>query len=136
MENIERYNLYCKNEFPDDNPWDDMEEQRTIAGYVEADDYEPIDMYDPICDNCFHLYEIVAEPPTFKLYRAEVKSIAFRLTVAKPAQHCPVTAKIIPYQPRFGHIGYAEGCKNYSDEELELFYDTLNFDLAWPKVYM
>jgi hypothetical protein len=113
---------------PEDELWTSKEECRTIAGYINRS------TYDPICDNCFHLYEVVAEP--LQLYQqAGVKSTAFRLTVAGPTIH-HVKIKRIQYYPRLGHIGYVKGRQYYSIEKLQTFYISLNFDLAWPMVYM
>ncbi|MDR0630594.1 MAG: hypothetical protein LBF70_00980 [Holosporales bacterium] len=37
IEDAVRYDLYRKSKLPDDNPWGDKEERRTISGYIEAD---------------------------------------------------------------------------------------------------
>ncbi|MDR1609401.1 MAG: hypothetical protein LBR78_00915 [Holosporales bacterium] len=60
VEDRGRYRVYrAPKSLPDGNPWGKKEERRTISGYIEADAYEPVDTYDPICDNCFHLCDSV-----------------------------------------------------------------------------
>jgi hypothetical protein len=60
MEDSGRYDAYrAPNSFPKGNSWHTKEERRTISGYIEADAYVPADTYDPICDNCFHLYDSI-----------------------------------------------------------------------------
>jgi hypothetical protein len=39
--------------------WDSKEERRTISGYIKADAYEPVNTFDPICDNCYYLYDSI-----------------------------------------------------------------------------
>jgi hypothetical protein len=57
VEDAERYDLYGTRSLPDgDDLWNTKEERRTISGYIEADAYAPVDVYDPICDNCYSLY--------------------------------------------------------------------------------
>jgi hypothetical protein len=55
VSDLERYTI-CSNKasLPKKNPWGTKEERRTISGYVETDAYTPMDVYDPICDNCFN----------------------------------------------------------------------------------
>jgi hypothetical protein len=51
IEDAIRYDRDCHSPVP--KPWDNKEELRTISGYIDPD------IYDPICDNCFHLYDSV-----------------------------------------------------------------------------
>jgi hypothetical protein len=128
MEDSGRYGTYAdKYSLPKGNLWDNKEERRTISGYIDPG------IYDPICDNCFHLYESIANPSRY--HSPKPRSTTYRLIMAKPPSH-QVTTKTIPYRPRLGHIGYAKGDNRYSNAELQQFYKTLNFDLAWPRKYM
>jgi hypothetical protein len=119
---------------PADKLWTSKEECRTIGGYI------PPDIYDPICDNCFDLYESVS------------KHLPVRPTITKPVPcalskklpHRPLMhrrglqpmAKAIPYRPRFGHIGYVEGRLEYSEENLLQYCRWLNFNLDWTTKYI
>jgi hypothetical protein len=38
--------------------WSTKEERRTISGCIKAASYTSTDVYDPICDNCYALYEL------------------------------------------------------------------------------
>jgi hypothetical protein len=59
-------------------PWKNKEEQRTISGYVD------VDTYDPICDNCFTLYDSVIEK---RQYQPRLGHIGY----VKGIQNCPKT---------------------------------------------
>jgi hypothetical protein len=62
-----RYCVYSgEDSLSDDSPsfqklWSTREELRTISGYVAADCYTASGIYDPICDNCFELYESISK---------------------------------------------------------------------------
>jgi hypothetical protein len=51
VEDSGRYDRECRSAVP--KPWDTKEERRTISGYIDPD------VFDPICDNCFHLYDSI-----------------------------------------------------------------------------
>jgi uncharacterized protein YutD len=59
VEDRARYGIAYRDldSLPKDNPWTNKEERRTVSGYVEKDTYALVDIYDPICDNCYSLYE-------------------------------------------------------------------------------
>jgi hypothetical protein len=134
IEDSTRYFTYFHSPLPDGNYWYNKEERRTISGYIEADAYEAEDTYDPICDNCFHLYSSVSESiPHFAITAKHKRPILCRPTTAKQAICRQVMAKATPYRPRLGHIGYVK--VNPSKAELQRFYRTLNFDLDWPTKY-
>jgi hypothetical protein len=128
IEDRRRYRLYYRSEFPDGNPWDDMEELRTIAGYVDSG------VYDPICDNCFSLYCSAVPAISFRTVGAISLPHHSTIPQGKFSYRKKVVAKAIPYEPRFGHVVYVK--VNPSREELLQSYKTLNFNLAWPKKYM
>jgi hypothetical protein len=67
MEDWRRYDSYrAKKSLPDGDPWSTKEERRTIAGYIEADVYELGNTFDPICDNCFHLYDSIMDGAPYR----------------------------------------------------------------------
>jgi hypothetical protein len=51
IEDATRYDLDRYSSVP--RPWHSKEERRTISGYIDPG------IFDPICDNCFHLYDSV-----------------------------------------------------------------------------
>ncbi|MDR1609749.1 MAG: hypothetical protein LBR78_02770 [Holosporales bacterium] len=127
IEDPVRYDRDRHSPDPEDELWTSREECRTIAGYISPD------IFDPICDNCFHLYESVTEPIQYS--PAGIKSTVYRITVGKTPLHCPTAVPVIPYRPRLGHIGYVKG-DEYSNSELQQLNTTFHFPLAWPKQYM
>jgi hypothetical protein len=54
VEDSGRYDIYrAKDSLPKENSWGTKEELRTISGYVDPG------IFDPICDNCFHMYDSI-----------------------------------------------------------------------------
>jgi hypothetical protein len=127
VEDAEQYERDRTPPDPRDELWTSKEECRTIAGYIAPN------IFDPICDNCFHLCESVTEP-TQRHPVAGIKSTTYRMIVGNPTCS-PTAVPVIPYRPRLGHIGYVKGAE-YSKEDLLQFRRNLNFDLAWPKRYV
>jgi hypothetical protein len=127
-------------------PWTSKEELRTISGYIGADAYATTDTYDPICDNCFDLYESVskfiphlqARPTIVKPVSCALsKKLPYRpLIPKKPIQPHATISRVIPYRPRLGHIGYVRDGGVFSAAELAQFRTIFNFRLAWPDRYM
>jgi hypothetical protein len=142
LEDASRCIIYSdENSLPDGNPWTDKEERRTITGYIEADDYEPIDTFDPICDNCFHLYNVVAKV----IPHLPARPIIVRPVLAHQSRQIhPIipnrVPKTVPYRPRFGHCGYrsdiSEEALTTIKTKLQQLYNALNFNLAWQRKYM
>jgi hypothetical protein len=46
VENRIQYVTYYHSQLSGNNYWDDKEERRTISGYIEADEYEPTNIFD------------------------------------------------------------------------------------------
>jgi hypothetical protein len=140
MEDSVRYDRDRTIPYPEDELWTSIEECRTIGGYI------PPGIYDPICDNCFDLYESVSKPalhppahPTIikPVPCALSKKLPHRsLIPKKPLQPQPIISGVIPYRPRLGHIGYVRCGVEYSAAELVQFRTIFNFRLAWPDQYM
>jgi hypothetical protein len=146
MEDPSRCSEYAdKDSLPNKNPWDNKEERRTISGYLESDAYEADDTYDPICDNCFHLYESVS------------RHIQVRPTITKPVPCAALSkqtphrslmhrkvlqpmVKVVPYRPRLSHWGYRSDISQKDERmaryKLSLYHRALSFKLDWPKQYM
>jgi hypothetical protein len=59
VENSILYEYYRKHSQKKDQIWSDYEEQRTIAGYF------PTGIYDPICENCFNLYDTIVSKTAY-----------------------------------------------------------------------
>jgi hypothetical protein len=57
VENWRRYGRDCLSSTSD--LWTDEEERRTIAGYINPG------VFDPICDNCFHLYDSIVNKKAY-----------------------------------------------------------------------
>jgi hypothetical protein len=109
VEEEARYCAYSNRySLPTDDPWENKEERRTISGYIEADTYVPGDVYDPICDNCYNLFE----------------------AIIKPAQYHPRFGH--------GGYRSARSLQKEKQKRAELlqFYKTLAFHLVWPKRYV
>jgi hypothetical protein len=82
--------------------WDTREERRTISGYIDPGGF------DPICDNCFHLYD----------------SIVHGAPYMPRIGHCGYRSDTPPKT------------ENKKREELRQFYSARNFDIVWPNRYV
>jgi hypothetical protein len=137
MKDSERYERDRTLPDPEDELWTSREECRTIAGYIIPD------IFDPICDNCFDLYESVSKHlpvrPTITkpVPCALSKKLPHRSLIPKKILQTQATiSRVIPYRPRFGHIGYVRGRLEYSEENLLQYCRWLNFNLDWTKKYI
>jgi hypothetical protein len=84
-----------------ENFWHDQEERRTIAGYIDGT------VFDPICENCFDMYDSL------------VKHIEF-----------------LPRIGHVGLIKSAGLDLEKGKLKLRAFYKEQNFELDWCKIYM
>jgi hypothetical protein len=70
VEDRRRYSEYsAENSLPDGDIWHTKEERRTISGYIDPG------IYDPICDNCFRLYDSLVSG---KLYTPRIGHCGYR----------------------------------------------------------
>jgi hypothetical protein len=106
IEDRGRYDVDRHSVVPD--PWTDREERRTISGYIEADTYTPVNIYDPICDNCYHLCDSIVhgEP-----YIPRIGHCGYRSDTPTKAE------------------------QDQRDKLLQ-YYKISDFNLAWPERYM
>jgi hypothetical protein len=141
MEDAVRCSIYCdENSLPKGNLWTDREERRTIAGYIEADAYETVDTFDPICDNCFYLYDSVVKSTQYcPAHPAIARPVLARKTrpVHPVVPKRPLYLQAAPYLPRVSHLDYKSSRLQENEDTIRdrLFqlYRTLDFNLAWPK---
>jgi hypothetical protein len=143
-EDATRYALYGAGAPLKGNPWTDKEERRTISGYIEADVYWPVDTYDPICDNCFHLYDAIAKHTQHLSVQPTIirpiQCHQIRVPAIKKTPYRQAIAKPILYLPRFSHLDYRSSTPSKPEKKtrdrLLQFYRTLNFNLEWVRKYI
>jgi hypothetical protein len=103
VEDRRRYSEYRdKDSLPDGDQWHTKEERRTISGYVGAD------TYDPICDNCFHLYDSIVHG---KPYYSRIGHCGYRSNTPSRAEE-------------------------EQRDKLLRYYNAPDFRLAWPDRYV
>jgi hypothetical protein len=103
LHDVEDWRMYDRERHsPVPEPWTNEEERRTISGYIDPG------IFDPICDNCFHLYDsVVSERP----YLPRIG-------------HCDYRSDTLPK------------AEQKRRNKLQQLCNSCNFDLAWPKQYI
>jgi hypothetical protein len=109
VESRRRYRVYrAPKSLPRGNPWHTKEERRTISGYIEADAYVRSNTFDPICDNCFHMYDSIVHGKPY------IPRIG----------HCGYQAN------------RSQEDEDDLRDKLLRYYRAPDFSLAWPDQYM
>jgi hypothetical protein len=108
VEDAIRYKRASKTNSPDNGKmWGNDEECRTISGHVAANLNKEV-KYDPVCDNCFSLYDAISNKAP---YCQRISHVGYRFDIS-------------------------EDYENKKREKLLQFYKNLNFNLAWPVKYL